>query len=236
VDEQVAGEAAGLHHVRVSSLGKPGTPAPPVATRVARPGWRDPRLWIGLLIVAGSVVLGARLLAAVDDTVSVWAVVDDHGVGSPLTTDDVLAARVRFADDADLDRYLPADEPLPDDIVLSRGVGGGELLPRAAIGNAEDASTVQVPLDLEPNRVPPTVAAGSVVDVYVGAVGGRGDNASSGKALSAVTVVAAPAAEESFAVTGTRQLVLAVDDADVAPFLAVLDGVDDPVVRIVQRS
>ena len=62
----MTGEGAGLHHVRVSSLGKPGTQAP-AATRVARPGWRDPRLWIGLLIVAGSVVLGARLLAAVDD-------------------------------------------------------------------------------------------------------------------------------------------------------------------------
>jgi hypothetical protein len=30
--------------------------------------------------------------------------------------------------------------------------------------------------------------------------------------------------------------VLAVDDAAVAPFLALLDGQDDPVVRIVQRS
>lgn len=232
----MAGERAALHHVRVSSLGKPGTQAP-AATRVARPGWRDPRLWIGLLIVAGSVVLGARLLAAVDETVAVWAVVDDHGVGSPLTTDDVYAARVRFADAADLDRYLPATEPLPDDVVLARAVGGGELLPRAAVGSAEEAGTVQVPLDLEPDRVPPTVAAGSVVDVYVGSLGGRGDRAPSGPALEAVTVVAAPAPEESFAVTGTRQLVLAVDDAEVAPFLAVLDGVDDdPVVRIVQRS
>ncbi|WP_183101564.1 hypothetical protein, partial [Nocardioides pelophilus] len=90
--------------------------------------------------------------------------------------------------------------------------------------------------DPEPDRVPPTVAAGSVVDVYVGSVGGRGDRAPTGPALEAVTVVAAPAPEETFAVTGTRQLVLAVDDAEVAPFLAVLDGVDDPVVRIVQRS
>ncbi len=220
----------------MSSLGKTVTPAPPVATRVARAGWRDPRLWIGLLIVAGSVVLGARLLAAADDTVTVWAVVDDQGVGSPVGTDDVVAVRVRFADDADLDRYLPADDPLPDGIVLARGIGSGELLPRAAIDTEPEVGTVQVPLDLEPTRVPPAVDTGSVVDVYVGGLGGRGDDRPRGPALSEVTVVAAPAADESFAITGTRQLVLAVDDAAVAPFLALLDGLDDPVVRIVQRS
>ena len=147
--------AAGLHHGRVSSLGKPGTPTPPVATRVTRAGWRDPRLWIGLLIVAGSVVLGARLLAAADEPVSVWAVVGDHGVGAPVGSDDVVAVRVRFADDADLDRYLPADDPLPDGIVLARAIGSGELLPRAAIDADADVGTVQVPLDLEPTRVPP---------------------------------------------------------------------------------
>jgi hypothetical protein len=191
-------------------------------------------LWIGLLIVAGSVVLGSRLLAAADDTVSVWAVVDDHGPGSPVGVDDVVAVRVRFADDAELSRYLPADDPLPDDIVLSRGVGGGELLPREAIDAERDAGTVRLPLDVEPDRVPGSVDAGSVIDVYVGGARARED--AEGPALSAVTVVAAPPVQEGFAVTGTRQLVLAVDDADVAPFLALLDGQDDPVVRVVQRS
>jgi hypothetical protein len=191
-------------------------------------------LWIGLLIVAGSVVLGSRLLAAADDTVTVWAVAEDRGVGSPVGVDDVVAVRVRFADDEELARYLPADDPLPDGIVLSRGIGGGELLPRAAIATAQDAGTVRLPLDVEPNRVPGSVDAGSVVDVYVG--GSRGLDAEEDPALSAVTVVAAPPVEQSFAVTGTRQLVLAVDDAVVAPFLALLDGQDDPVVRVVQRS
>jgi hypothetical protein len=220
----------------VSSLGKPGTSTPPVATRVNRAGWRDPRLWIGLLIVAGSVVLGARLLAAADDTVSVWAVVDDQGAGSPVGADDVVAVRVRFADDEELGRYLPADEPLPEGVVLSRGIGSGELLPRAALDPEQDVGTVRVPLDLEPHRVPGSVDTGSVVDVYVGGSGARGDRVGGGPALSAVTVVAAPPVEESFAVTGTRQLVLAVDDAAVGAFLALLDRPDDPVVRIVQRS
>ena len=145
---------------------------------MTRAGWRDPRLWIGLLIVAGSVVLGARLLAAADDSVSVWAVVGDHGAGSPVGSDDVVAVRVRFADDADLEHYLPAEDPLPDGIVLARAIGSGELLPRAAIDTDPDADTVQVPLDLEPSRVPPSVDAGSVVDVWIGGTGSAGQPAS----------------------------------------------------------
>ena len=202
---------------------------------MTRAGWRDPRLWIGLLIVAGSVVLGSRLLAAADDSVSVWAVVGDHGVGSPVDSDDVVAVRVRFADDADLERYLPADDALPDGIVLARAVGSGELLPRAAIDTDPDADTVQVPLDLEPSRVPPSVAAGSVVDVWIGGTGSRGNRVAGEVALSSVTVVAAPPVEESFAVTGTRQLVLAVDEADVTGFLTALDSLDDPIVRVLNR-
>jgi hypothetical protein len=192
-------------------------------------------LWIGLLIMAGSVVLGARLLAAADESVPVWAVVGDHGVGAPVEADDVVAVRVRFADDAELDRYLSADDPLPEGVVLTRAIGSGELLPRAAIDTDPDTRTVQVPLDLEPTRVPPSVDAGSVVDVWIGGTGARGHRVDGEVALSEVTVVAAPPVEESFAVTGTRQLVLAVDEADVAGFLTALDSLDDPVVRVLNR-
>jgi hypothetical protein len=179
-------------------------------------------------------VLGARLFAAADDTVTVWAVADDRGAGAALGDDDVVAVRVRFADDADLDRYFRADEPLPSDLVLVRGIGVGELLPRAAVGDAGEGGTVEVPIDVEPGRVPRTVAAGSVVNVYVRTPGGR-DDESSGLALEAVTVVDAPPADESLAVSGTRQLVLAVEEAEVAPFLTLLDGTDDAVVRVVRH-
>ena len=49
----------------------------PRATRSRRPGWRNPRLLIGLALVAGSVLVGARLVAAADDTVR--AAIDEAG-------------------------------------------------------------------------------------------------------------------------------------------------------------
>ncbi|WP_157538405.1 MULTISPECIES: hypothetical protein [unclassified Nocardioides] len=222
----------------------PGTPAPPPATRVARPGWRDPRLWLGVLLVAGSVVLGARLLAAADDTVAVWAVVDDRGSGTPVVAADLAVERVRFGDGDVLDRYFPADQPVPDGLVLTRAVGAGELLARSAVGDAERTDVLQVPLAVDPQRVPPDVAAGSVVDVWIsdGTADrdrARDDDATAGTdgpALSGVTVVAAPGYDDTFAVSGTRQVVVAVDDERAAAFEQLLSGLGDPVIRILQRS
>src|SRR6185436_1849467 len=64
------------------NLGISDTPA---ARRAAAPGWRDPRLWIGVAIVAASVLVGALVLGSSDDTVPVWAAGDEMGAGHVLT-------------------------------------------------------------------------------------------------------------------------------------------------------
>ncbi|GAB2445883.1 hypothetical protein GCM10027062_28590 [Nocardioides hungaricus] len=207
-------------------------PAPvPPATRAARSGWRDPRLWVGVLIVAVSVVAGSRLLAAADDTVTVWSVSADAGPGARLDPDDLEPTRVRFADEGDLAGYLSVDDELPADPVLLRGVGAGELLPRAALGTAETtADTVELPIAVDTEQVPPAVQAGSVVSVYL--IGSRG-----GPLLEEVTVVDAPPLESTFGTaTGRRQLVLAVPADAAAAFLAALGRVEQPVLTVVRRG
>ena len=49
------------------------TDAAPAATRSQTTGVAQPAAAPGLVLVAASVVLGARLMAAADDTVAVWA-------------------------------------------------------------------------------------------------------------------------------------------------------------------
>lgn len=211
----------------------PAAPAPvPPATRAARSGWRDPRLWVGVLIVVVSVVAGGRLLAAADDTVTVWAVAADAGPGARLDPDDLEPTRVRFADEGDLAGYFSADDELPAGLVLLRGVGAGELLPRAALGTAEtSADTVELPVAVDTEQVPPAVQSGSVVSVYL--VGSR----DSGPLLEDATVVDAPPLESTFGTTtGRRQLVLAVPAAAAAAFLAELGRVDQPVLTVVRRG
>ncbi len=211
------------------------------AQRVRRPGWRDPRLWIGVVLVAGSVVAGARLLAAADDTVRVWAAASDLGAGDRLTEDDLVPARVRFADDGTLAGYFTVDDELPADLQLLHGLAAGDLVPRAAVGSAAETGLVEVPIAVDPEQVPPSVEAGAVVDVYVvAAPDPDGDPESpppsDGPALTGVAVVDAPPLAESFGTSGRRQLVLAVAEADAAPFFALLGRYDTAVLTVVRRG
>lgn len=199
-------------------------------------------MWIGIMIVAVSVLAGARLLSAADDTVSLWAAASDMGAGDEVTADDLVATRVRFADAGDLDGYFTVDDELPADLALTRGVGTGELLPRAAVGSADDGDLLQVPIAVDAELVPSSVESGSVVDIYLVAASasrsaGRAQaGEDSAPALAGVTVVDAPPLDEGFAATGKRQLVLAVDEQATSRFFGLLGAYDSPVLTVVRRG
>jgi hypothetical protein len=79
-----------------------------------------------------------------------------------------------------------------------------------------------------------------VVDVYLTGPppdGRSGEGRGSGDAvLSAVTVIDAPALDESFAVSGRRQLVLGVTEADAARFFRLVGALDSPGLTVVRRG
>ena len=193
-------------------------------------------MWVGVAIVAVSVVAGARLLATADDTVAVWAVDADMGPGDQVTVDDLVTRRVQFADDGDLDHYFRVDEDLPTDLELTRGVGAGELLPRGAVGSAGESGLLQVRIAVDNEQVPSAVDAGSVVHVYlVSAAGDGGADAPTGEpALEAVTVVDAPPAEDNFAATGNRTIDVVVSEGQARDYFAQRAALDDPVVTVVK--
>jgi hypothetical protein len=212
------------------------------ALRGHRPAWRDPRLWIGIALVAASVVAGARVLASADDTVQVWAASDDLGAGQRVEADDLVAQRVRFADDDALRGYFTVDDELPAGLELTRSVGSGELLPRAAVGTPDETGLVEVPIAVEPELVPPDVESGDVVDVYVvapisaDADGERREPPPAGPALTGATVVDAPELESSFGTSGKRQLVLGVPEDAAPAFFALLARYDAPSLTVVRRG
>ncbi|HJQ06898.1 MAG TPA: hypothetical protein VJ872_15725 [Nocardioides sp.] len=184
------------------------------------------------MLVTASVVAGARLLAGADETARVWALVQEEGAGAHLTSADLVVRRVRFADTGDLDLYFSADDDLPGDLVLGHTVGAGELLARSAVVAAGESDTVRVSIEVEPGRVDPDVHAGSVVDVYLDDKGAGSGPSSDGKALAAVTVLAAPPYDETYAVTGDRQLVLAVPAGQVERFERTRAAMQSPEINV----
>ncbi len=191
---------------------------------------------MGVLIVVASVVAGARLLAAADDSVAVWAVARDMGAGDKVTPDDLVVRRVRFADADGLGGYLAAGSTLPSDLQLSRGVGAGELLPRSAVETGGVAGLVQLPVAVDPERVPPSVGAGSVVDVFVLPGGGDRCPARCGPVLERATVVSASSLDEGFGASGQRQLVLGLTDDQARHWFGAYGAVDSPSVTVVLRG
>jgi SAF domain len=139
----------------------PAEPVGPVPRRVRPPRWLDLRLVLGVLLVLGSVLLGARVVAGADRTVPVWAAAGDLAAGTVLTADDLVPVDVRL-DDAS-GAYLSTSTQ-PPGRTLSRAVRRGELLPRSAL----DATSAQVQLALpvQAGYVPPGLGRGSRVDVY----------------------------------------------------------------------
>jgi len=212
--------------------------APARATRTRNPGWRNPRLLIGIVLVAGSVVLGARVLAAADDTVAVWAVARDLPAGAAIDPGDLEREQIRFPDAETANRYLAAGDDLPAEAVLNRPITAGELLPRAAFAEKSGVDLVEVPISVLSDDLPATVTQGSVVDVWVApkvsAVGQTKVKAV--PVLTDVVVVAVPRTNEGLAPQTTRQVIVGVPTARADDLGAALGGLSDGRVVIVRKG
>lgn len=212
-------------------------PDVPAATRAQPPGWRDPRLWVGVALVAASVVAGARLLDGADESITVWAAASDLAPGDRLDADDLVATSVRFEEPTDVGRYLVTDDPLPDGLQLVRGIGEGELVPGAALGSPEESDTVSLSLSFPSELVPSGIETGSVVELWVvpGAESRRDEL--SGPVLSDVVVIDAPTAADSLGSVGAgRQLVLGIPRGEPEALADLLAASEEQRVRVLGQG
>lgn len=141
------------------------TPASPRASRLVTPGWLDGRLVLGVLLVLVSVVVGARVLSSADRSTAVYAVTGDLAAGTVLDAADLQQVRVRLFDNAD--SYVAVGTP-PVGYVLRRALGADELLPKEALAApTADVDFREVTVPVEVGHLPPELAHGEQVDVWV---------------------------------------------------------------------
>lgn len=137
----------------------PGSPRP---RRIAPPSWFDLRLVLGVVLVLGSVLVGARLVSSAKHTYARVAVRHDLAAGTVLTAGDVELAQVQLPGRHG-NRYV---RRIADAVgqQLNRPVAGGELLPVAAIGRAAPRTTVTVPLS---SGAAPDLRKGQRIELWV---------------------------------------------------------------------
>jgi hypothetical protein len=207
----------------------------PTPRRVRPPRWLDLRLVLGLLLVLGSVLLGARVVSAADATVPVWAAADDLAGGTVLTADDLVAVDVRLDDAAHA--YLSTSTK-PEGRTLSRAVSAGELLPRSTLVEPDDL--VQLALPVQAGYVPPGLQRGQLVDVYAVADPAAGATAA---AVGSVNPVVTSAPVQAISGRGegvlstpttTVQVVVSVAARDASDVLSSIGG--RPLVVVVHDS
>ena len=207
----------------------------PTPRRVRPPRWLDLRLVLGVLLVLGSVLLGARVVGAADATVPVWAATGDLAAGTELAAGDLQAVDVRLGDAAA--SYLSTGTR-PEGRTLSRAVRAGELLPRSALD--EPVALVQLALPVQSGYVPPGLDRGQLVDVYAVADPAAG---ATGVADGSVTLVVRRAPVQAISgrsegvlstPTTAIQVVIAVSADEAPDVLAAIAG--RPLVVVVHDS
>lgn len=131
----------------------------------------DARLLIGIALVAASVAGVVALVGAVDTRTTVYAASGALSPGDRIQPGSLVEREVSL-DGAD-GLYLLAGEIPADGLVVVHPVREGELLPRAAVGDAAGVRSTALVLQL---AGPPSsaVRAGAVIDVWASAAATEG--------------------------------------------------------------
>ncbi|MDX6366468.1 MAG: hypothetical protein QOK30_1544 [Nocardioidaceae bacterium] len=206
-------------------------PASPPATRGRRSRWADPRLWVGVLLVLASLLVGARVFASADDTVAVEAMDHDAVAGAALTPGDLHLTSVHFTDSSEARRYVTRATTIAAGATLTRDVGAGELLTTTSVSLGAGPVDKQLPLGVGPAGMPAGLAAGDRVDVWAVPASDSSRRRSPVAVLRGVTVTAVGGAGLG-GLGGDRQiLVTLAPRTDVGRALAALNGSSVVLIR-----
>ncbi len=131
-------------------------------TTTRRRFWFDPRLAIGLVLIAASVAGVLGIVSSADASIVVLAARDDLAPGDRIDADDLVETSARLADS---DLYL-APASVPDGgLIVTRAVGAGELVAVAAVGSTAGTRLASVVITVN-GQLPAAVGAGTTVDLW----------------------------------------------------------------------
>ncbi len=180
------------------------------ATRLKRPSWRDPRLGIGLILVALSVAIGVVAFDSASQTVAVWAAARTITPGEPIAE---AVVTVEVSPNLS-EHYLDAWQPAAG--TATRVIEPGELIPATAITEEDrDWRSIVIPLGAP---ISEAVAAGARVDLWLAP-----EAAGAQLVLENLVVRAVVAEESGFAASSNQAVELIVAAAQVGTILTAMN-------------
>lgn len=123
----------------------------------------DPRLLIGIVLIAASTTGVWALVDGLDDSAATYVTRDTLTPGTRIDADDLEVASVRLG--AHAGEYLTPDD-LPDSgLVVVRTIEAGELIPESAVDTVDRAGLATVVVSSRA-ALPGSLAPGATVDVW----------------------------------------------------------------------
>ncbi|MFK4087692.1 SAF domain-containing protein [Kribbella sp. NPDC020789] len=217
----------------VETAGRGGFGAPAVpAQRNRRARWKDGRLVLGVLLVAITALIGAKLLSSADDTTTIWAAKRDLPAGTKLTGDDLTTVRVRFTSGQDAEKYVAADAELKG-LVVARAVDAGEFVPRDAAVPQTESDRTELPLSVASGRLPSDTADGDRVDIWVVP---KDEGAAAKLLWSNIRVLQIDAVKGVAGGSARRQVLVALTPKDLQKLPAALTAMSQGEPTLVRRA
>ena len=137
---------------------------PAEAPRIRTPGWRDPRLIVGVILVVLSVAGVVALMQSADSRQGYWAASVDVVPGAKVKAEDFHIVQASMSEAANM--YWPAERELPAEFYVASTVLQGEFLAHRQVSEADPGGRQQVGIRVSED-MPAAVSTGSRADVWV---------------------------------------------------------------------
>lgn len=174
----------------------------------------DPRLIIGIVLVAGSIAGVVGVVQSTAQTTTVYALGQAVAAGDTITAEQLTAVEVSAATPTKL--YLT--EASAESYIATRPIGAGELVPLTALGDA-DTSSAAVVVSI-PGELPGGISTGTTVEIWSAAAGERMGTYDAPQVLVAQAQVIRVIEQDDFVATAQVDVELRIPDDEVATVMS----------------
>lgn len=132
------------------------------ATRQSSSSWRDPRLWLGVVLIVGSAGAGSSYAKSIGQRTVAFSVAHDVAAGTVIVADDVVEVHVAVPTSVSV---VDALERIVGS-VARRDLSVGDLVTEASLGVSVPVTTRIVCVPVRAGHMP-SLDHGAVVEVWV---------------------------------------------------------------------
>lgn len=185
--------------------------------------WVDPRLAVGIVLIAASVVGVFGIVSVADASDRVLAARESLAPGDRVDATDLVVTQVRMSQATDL--YLVAGDIPSEGLVVTKPIGAGELIPASAVGSAAGLRLASIVIEVN-GELPGSIGPGATADIWASRLEETNEYGPPSVIVAAATVVRLVETDSLVATGNTTTVELLVPRNRVARVLEALANED----------